>query len=248
MDIDINQIINGSDKGTLTETNSVLEIGIGYDFTGKYDPAVVREHNGTSQAFRALEARPSSGNYVDGTFFADTANNKLYIYSRLFSQYVIAYSTVEGNAQNRVASTTSSSSGKTPEVSTVPVYRLFNAKIGYHFFTANVAEKNALVAAGWTDEGIAWQVQPKAGKPVYRLFDKTRGMHVFTADATEKATLIAAGAVDEGIAWYGHEAGRTVYKVTNPKVNKALYTTSVAEKDALAATGFTVEEANFKVN
>ena len=70
----------------------------------------------------------------------------------------------------------------------------------------------------------------------------------FTADATEKATLIAAGAADEGIAWYGHEAGRTVYKVTNPKVNKALYTTSVAEKDALAATGFTVEEANFKVN
>ena len=113
---------------------------------------------------------------------------------------------------------------------------------------ANAAEKDALVAAGWTDEGVAWQVQPNVGAPVYRIFDKAKGMHIFTADAVERDACITAGAVDEGIAWYGHDKGRAVYKITNPKVNKVLYTTSAAEKDALAATGFTVEEANFKVN
>ncbi|QFJ53695.1 hypothetical protein [Pseudobutyrivibrio xylanivorans] len=242
--IDIKQIINGEDAEDLKALDSVLEIGIGYNFAGKYDPVVVREHGESSQIMKALTERPKSG-YVDGTFYADYENNMLYIYSKLFSNYVIAYSTVEGNAANRVATSTTTTTG---QAVTVPVYRLFNAQKGYHFFTANAAEKDALVAAGWTDEGIAWQVQPKAGKPVYRLFDKVKGMHIFTADAAERDACIAAGATDEGIAWYGHDTGRIVYKVTNPKVNKVLYTTSAAEKDALAASGFVVEEANFKVN
>ena len=248
VDIDIKQIINGATQENLKETNAVLEIAIGYDFTGKYDPVVIREHEGNAKAFKALNARPS-GNYEDGTFFADVENNMIYMYSKFFSTYVIAYSTVEGNATNREPVSTTSSGGETsqPEVSTIPVYRLFNLNKGYHFFTANAAEKDALVAAGWTDEGVAWQVRPNVGAPVYRLFDKAKGMHIFTVDIAERDALIAAGASDEGIAWYAPtNVGRPVYKITNPKVNKVLYTISAAEKDALAATGFTVEEAKFK--
>ncbi len=83
---------------------------------------------------------------------------------------------------------------------------------------------------------------------LYRLFDKAKGMHIFTVDVAERDACIAAGASDEGIAWYAPtNVGRPVYKITNPKVNRVLYTISAAEKDALAATGFTVEEADFVV-
>jgi hypothetical protein len=36
------------------------------------------------------------------------------------------------------------------------VYRLYNPNTGEHFFTTDVAEKNVVVAAGWSDEGCVF--------------------------------------------------------------------------------------------
>ena len=269
--IDIQQIINSSEITALTETDEVIEIAIGYNFTGKYDPIVVRKHDNSTQIFTALSSRPS-GNYQDGTFYADVANNKIYIYSKYFSQYVIAYSTEEGNAQNRESgssepsdsseetgeleessssgssSSSSSSSAKTyPK--TVPVYRLFNSITSEHLYTTNVGERDYLMndkANGWTDEGIAWHSAPKSGKPVYRLFDVKNGGHVYTVDANERSAYIANGYTDEGIAWYASDKlGRKVYKLTNKKTGKILYTILKDEADILTKNGFDCEEAGF---
>ena len=255
LNINLRKFVEGIFKENVTSTNSVLEIGIGYDFAGKYDPSLVSKHGDDVRTFATLTARPSAGNYRNGTFFPDVKNGKFYIYSSDFSEFVISYSTVEGNAQNRsVIDPNASSGSSSASVATntapkaTPVYRLFNLQKGYHFFTTNLAEKEALVAAGWTDEGVAWYTPTNAGKPVYRLFDKTKGGHIFTTDAALKDACIAAGSTDEGIAWYGLDTGRTVYKITNPKLGRGLYTVNPAEKDALAALGFTVEEADFKVN
>lgn len=255
LNINLRKLVAGIFKENVASTNSVLEIGIGYDFAGKYDPSLVSKHGDDVRTFATLTARPSAGNYRNGTFFPDVANGKFYIYSSDFSEFVISYSTVEGNAQNRsVIDPNASAGSSSASVATntapkaTPVYRLFNLQKGYHFFTTNLAEKEALVAAGWTDEGVAWYTPTNAGKPVYRLFDKTKGGHIFTTDAALKDACIAAGSTDEGIAWYGLDTGRTVYKITNPKLGRGLYTVNPAEKDALAALGFTVEEADFKVN
>ena len=253
LNINLRKLVAGIFKENVTSTNTVLEIGIGYDFEGKYDPSLVSKHGDDVRTFATLTARPSAGNYRNGTFFPDVENGKFYIYSSDFSEFVISYSTVEGNAQNRSvidpnASSGSSSVATNTAPKATPVYRLFNLQKGYHFFTTNLAEKEALVAAGWTDEGVAWYTPTNAGKPVYRLFDKTKVGHIFTADAAQKDACIAAGSTDEGIAWYGLDTGRTVYKITNPKLGRGLYTVNPAEKDALAALGFTVEEADFKVN
>ena len=255
LNINLRKLVEGIFKENVTSTNSVLEIGIGYDFEGKYDPSLVSKHGDDVRTFATLTARPSAGNYRNGTFFPDVANGKFYIYSSDFSEFVISYSTVEGNAQNRsVIDPNASAGSSSASVATntapkaTPVYRLFNLQKGYHFFTTNLAEKEALVAAGWTDEGVAWYTPTNAGKPVYRLFDKTKGGHIFTTDAAQKDACIAAGSTYEGIAWYGLDTGRTVYKITNPKLGRGLYTVNPAEKDALAALGFTVEEADFKVN
>ncbi len=255
LNINLRKLVEGIFTEYVTSTNSVLEIGIGYDFAGKYDPSLVSKHGDDVRTFATLTARPSAGNYRNGTFFPDVANGKFYIYSSDFSEFVISYSTVEGNAQNRsVIDPNASAGSSSASVATntapkaTPVYRLFNLQKGYHFFTTNLAEKEALVAAGWTDEGVAWYTPANAGKPVYRLFDKTKGGHIFTTDAAQKDACIAAGSTFEGIAWYGLDTGRTVYKITNPKLGRGLYTVNPAEKDALAALGFTVEEADFKVN
>ena len=62
----------------------------------------------------------------------------------------------------------------------------------------------------------------------------------FARDVADRAIFIDKGViVEEGNA---HEM------ITNPKLGRGLYTVNPAEKDALAALGFTVEEADFKVN
>ena len=254
LDIYIKQTIKGV-SSDLKETTNVLEIGIGYDFTGKYDPVVVRKHGETAEVFKALSSRPAAGSYEDARFYADTANNKLYIYSDKFSTYVVAYSTEENNAQNRTTASSGGSSSSSTTASyptTVPVYRLFNTVTGQHFYTANkeerdlILEKNA--ADGWTDEGIAFETAQKTSIPVYRVFDLVNGNHIFTTDAAARDLYIANGYRDEGIAWYAPAAvGRKVYKLTDAKSNKVTYTTSKAEADSLVDLGFTCEDAEFVV-
>ncbi|SHJ05730.1 hypothetical protein [Pseudobutyrivibrio xylanivorans] len=250
--INVRKLVAGVFAATLTNTNSVLEIGVGYNFTGKYDPSLVSKHGDEVRTFATLTARPTAGNYINSSFFADTENDKFYIYSKDYSDFVISYSTVEGNAQNRTVidpnAGGSSSTSSAPK--TIPVYRLFNKVNGNHLFTTNAEEKDILVANGWADEGIAWQVVANTATPVYRLFDAAgSGEHYYTANEALKAELIAKGCVDEGVAWYGQAAnGRTVYKVTNTKYGKSVLTTSVEEKEALVAAGFAAEEADFKVN
>lgn len=82
----------------------------------------------------------------------------------------------------------------------IPIYRLYNTSSGEHFITRNLVESNKLIAAGWVNEGSAWNA-PISGKPVYRLFN-LKGFHYWTADEAEKLKLIASGWRDEGIAFY----------------------------------------------
>ncbi|MBQ7149252.1 MAG: hypothetical protein IJR96_10960 [Pseudobutyrivibrio sp.] len=250
LDIYIEKFVDENQEANVTKTDKVIEIGMTYDFTGKYDVVVVRDHEGSAQNFTALSSRPAAADYRDATFFADVPNNKLYIYSNLFSKYVVAYSTVEGNA--RPAAVASSSSSSSSEPTTVPVYRLFNKLTGTHFYTANKVERDLLLEqnanAGWIDEGIAFQTAVTSSTPVYRVFDVTKGIHLYTADIAARDAYIASGCADEGIAWYAAvSVGRKVYKVSNPKNGYVLYTTSKAEADGLANVGFTSQEAEFVV-
>ncbi len=255
LSIDIKKIVkseNSENESTITDTDKVLEIGIAYDFTGKYDPVVVRKHGEIAEVFKALSSRPAADSYEDARFYADTANNMLYIYSNKFSTYVVAYSTEENNAQNRTTISSGGSSTTASYPTTVPIYRLFNTVTGQHFYTANKQERDLLLeknaADGWTDEGIAFETAQKTSIPVYRVFDLVNGNHIFTTDAAARDLYIANGCRDEGIAWYAlATVGRKVYKLTDAKSNKVTYTTSKAEADSLVDLGFTCEDAEFVV-
>ena len=64
-----------------------------------------------------------------------------------------------------------------PTSSGTPVYRLYNPYVGDHHFTVSSQERDALVSAGWTDEGIGW----------------------YSSDDNRSFPLQR----DEGVAWYG---------------------------------------------
>lgn len=86
-----------SDGGDIGSTNqTVLELLVPYDFTGKDTVTVYRKH-GTedAMALTALSAKPGTA-FQDGTFYADKENGRVYIYASKFSTYAIAY-TVQGS-------------------------------------------------------------------------------------------------------------------------------------------------------
>jgi len=86
----------------------------------------------------------------------------------------------------------------------VTFYRVLNPNSGEHFYTANPAEKDGLVATGWHLEGEIGCIAPSAicgAVPLYRL-STTTSRHMFTADAAERDALVAGGAAYEGPAGY----------------------------------------------
>ena len=136
-----------------------------------------------------------------------------------------------------------------------PMNRLYNPNSGEHFYTANIKEKEALVALGWKDEGYGW-VAPstdsnddKKGNPVFRLYNPNAGDHHYTMEANEVKTLVAYGWKDEGTGWYSasNDADKvTVYRQYNPYANGAgshNYTTNKAENDYLVSLGWVYEGA-----
>jgi hypothetical protein len=92
----------------------------------------------------------------------------------------------------------------------VPLWRFYNLKTGTHFYTANDAEKNNILATMGSTfhlDGIAYYVSlsPVNADPIYRFYNMGTGTHFFTASAVERDSVIASlGATlhYEGVAFY----------------------------------------------
>lgn len=127
----------------------------------------------------------------------------------------------------------------------VPMYRLYNANSGEHFYTAKVAERIRLVQVGWQDEGVGWTAPTKSKTPVYRLYNKNAGDHHYTISRGERDHLVKVGWRDEGIGWYSDDSKRTpVYRQYNPRAVTGAhnYTTNVAERRNLVSHGWCDEK------
>ena len=68
---------------------------------------------------------------------------------------------------------------------TATMYRLYNPNSGEHFYTASTVERDAVIAAGWNDEGIGWTA-PTQGIRVYRLYNSYAGEHHYTSSEVER--------------------------------------------------------------
>ncbi len=139
--------------------------------------------------------------------------------------------------------------GPGPEEPDVKVYRLFDPKTGAHFYTADEAEYDSLIAGYFVDEGIGWRMPVKSTVPIYRLFDAGRtGEHVFTGSKAEKEELEAGGWTYEGIAFYeGESKKRPVHRLINERNGMSHYTADEDEIKALIAAGWIDERIAFGV-
>lgn len=119
-----------------------------------------------------------------------------------------------------------------------PMFRLYNPNSGEHFYTASTVERDAVIGAGWNDEGTGW-VAPSEGEPVYRLYNPYAGEHHYTLDADERDMLVAIGWNDEGVGWYSG-GSLPLYRLYNPNeyANNHHYSTSTEERDHLLGLGW----------
>ena len=126
---------------------------------------------------------------------------------------------------------------------TVTMHRMYNRHTGEHFYTASAGERDSLVRAGWSYEGVGW-VAPSAGAPVYRLYNGhvKGGDHHYTTSKAERDSLVRSGWSYEGVGW--RSGGSTpVYRQYNRRARTGThnYTTSAAERDSLVRAGWRAE-------
>lgn len=126
------------------------------------------------------------------------------------------------------------------QVKATEMQRLYNPNSGEHFYTKNMVEKNVLVKAGWTYEGVGWYA-PDNGQPVYRVYNRNSGDHHYTMNGNEKNLLVSKGWSYEGIGWYS-DVNKTVplYRAYNPNAQAGShnYTTNQAEQTSLVRAGW----------
>lgn len=88
---------------------------------------------------------------------------------------------------------------KTQVAGTIPLYRFWSNQYSGHFYTADPAERAAVIARWpniWKEEGVAYYVYP-ANSPqpgtvtVARFWSLSAAHHFYTADAAERDAVIA---------------------------------------------------------
>ena len=125
-------------------------------------------------------------------------------------------------------------------VGTQAMYRLYNPNSGEHFYTASPVERQAVIDAGWNDEGIGWTA-PTEGIQVYRLYNSFAGEHHYTSSEVERDALMAAGwALEEG-GWFSDSAEAVpLYRTynSNAYANNHHYTTDRGEFEILLSLGW----------
>ncbi|MGI4799250.1 MAG: hypothetical protein ACRYG8_35465 [Janthinobacterium lividum] len=168
--------------------------------------------------------------------------------------------TGSGNSGSGSLGSGSNAAGSTPAGS-FGVYRFFDNSTGTHFFTADVAEKNALMNPALStfrpdlreEVNNFGALNPTVTDPnaisVYRFFDTRYGTHFFTASQTEAADLRNTSSstyrpdlvYEAGSSFQEHstqQAGDVaVYRLFDKSYGTHFYTGSQSEYAAITTAG-----------
>lgn len=196
LDIKVTKTADGTEDA-ITTTENMMEIVIPYDMTGKSNITVYRNHSGSAAAFTQLNTLPGSGAVDDGTYYLDTVNHLIYVYTQKFSTYAIGYNTQSGGGSGSGGSSSGggsssssggSSSGNSSTISTP------SAKNGTVSVSPKSASKGTTVTVTVTpDKGYVLEtltVTDASGKKL-DLKNLGSGKYSFTMPAG-KVTVCAA--------------------------------------------------------
>tara|TARA_E500000305_G_scaffold40171_1_gene30730 strand:- start:2112 stop:3125 length:1014 start_codon:yes stop_codon:yes gene_type:complete len=140
----------------------------------------------------------------------------------------------------------------------VDVYRFLNESVGGHFFTAEVTEKDSVVAASvFQSEGVGFEALSQAATdvelsvPIYRFFNKALGSHFFTANEEEKSQVMLMedfGFEGVGFRAFDEDTASTepIYRFFNTVTGGHFFTADSDEKTAVMnLDGFRFEGIGF---
>lgn len=102
----------------ITETRTVIELVVPFDFTSKRAVKVYRCHKGTAEALRQNSTRE------DGTYQPDEANGLIHIFANKFSTYAVSYAacyTIMFDAREGTVDTTSAQTNSEGRLESLPV-------------------------------------------------------------------------------------------------------------------------------
>ena len=125
-------------------------------------------------------------------------------------------------------------------VATETMYRLYNPNSGEHFYTSSPVERQAVIDAGWNDEGVGWTA-PTEGIKVYRLYNSYAGEHHYTTSEAERDMLVGVGWTWEEGGWYSDpDEAVPLYRAYNPNAyaNNHHYTLDWGEFQTLLGLGW----------
>ncbi|MGU3537531.1 family 16 glycosylhydrolase [Methylobacterium sp. A54F] len=143
-----------------------------------------------------------------------------------------------------------------------PVYHLYDAGTGQHFFTANPEERDAVAQLypGYAEQGVAWAApEPGAGtQDVFRFLDTRTGDRFYTQSAAERDYILGTlpDYAFEGVAFQAFAdpaaagaAAVTVERFVNTQTGRHYFASSEAEAAHLeggaAGPGWTLEGPAF---
>lgn len=125
------------------------------------------------------------------------------------------------------------------------VYRFFRGDAGVHFYTADVRERDTILAnqPDFNYEGVSYQsVDPLTGAgaiaPVYRLLNQDTGVHLYTISEVERdAVTNLSNFTLEGEAFYGYTrevlGSIPIHRFYNQSTGAHFYTPLEAEREAV---------------
>jgi hypothetical protein len=132
------------------------------------------------------------------------------------------------------------STGGSPSVAKVPIYRGVNAA-GNHLYSTSAGDASA---SGFRSEGIAGYVassQVDGTVPLYRM-SNSKGDNVLTTDANLKSALQSQGYQDNGVVGYvasSQMAGtQPLYQLSSPDGASHFYTASATERGEVLGRGW----------
>lgn len=131
------------------------------------------------------------------------------------------------------------------KVETEDCYRL--TKDGDHIFTTSSADRQDLIANGWTSEGTAWKVRKNSSTPIYEVLNPSTCKHFYTKSKSERDSLVKAGWQDLGTAFYGSDSSKVaVFRLVNSE-GEHFFTKSTKECSDLEKAGWKKECIAFYV-
>lgn len=126
------------------------------------------------------------------------------------------------------------------------VSRFYNTKTGAHFYTANDAERDSLIANSdlLVYEGNAFDsgASSASGLAVYRFYNEQTGVHFYTASEQERQAIQAnlPRFLDEGLSYFAYAEGgvgrQALHRFYNTENGTHFYTANEQEQLNVSAT------------